>query len=58
VLAADMTVPAHSRAPLGASIVVADRLPQRFFWRVFDGLDYWLTQARLWVADAVCGPEP
>jgi hypothetical protein len=20
--------------------------------------DYWLMQARLWLADAVCGPEP
>jgi hypothetical protein len=28
----------------------------RLFWRVFDDLDYWLTQARLWLADAVCGP--
>jgi hypothetical protein len=25
------------------------------FWRVLDRLDYWLTQARLWLADAVCG---
>jgi hypothetical protein len=38
--------------------IVTDWLPERFFWRVFDRLDYWLTQARLWVADAVCGPEP
>jgi hypothetical protein len=29
----------------------------RFFWRVLDALDYWLTQARLWLADAVCEPE-
>ena len=28
----------------------------RLFWRVFDDLHYWLTQARLWLADAVCGP--
>ena len=29
----------------------------RFFWREFDALDYWLTQARLGIVDAVCGPE-
>jgi hypothetical protein len=28
-----------------------------FFWRVLDALDFWLTQARLWLADAVCGPR-
>jgi hypothetical protein len=28
----------------------------RLFWGVFDAFDYWLTQARLWLADAVCGP--
>jgi hypothetical protein len=26
------------------------------FWRVLDRLDYWLTQARLRLADAVYGP--
>ena len=26
--------------------------------RVLDALDYWLTQAMLWSADAVCAPEP
>jgi hypothetical protein len=30
----------------------------RLFWRVLDAVDYRVTQARLWVADAVCGPEP
>jgi len=25
---------------------------------VLDALDYWLTQAQLWLADPVCGPEP
>jgi hypothetical protein len=25
--------------------IVTDRLQERFFWRVFDRLDYWLTQA-------------
>jgi hypothetical protein len=29
---------------------------ERFLWRVLDRLDYWL--ARLWLADAGCGPEP
>jgi hypothetical protein len=28
----------------------------RLFWRLLDDLDYWLTQVRLWLADAVCGP--
>jgi hypothetical protein len=26
------------------------------FWRVLDALDYWLTQARLRIVDALCGP--
>jgi hypothetical protein len=29
----------------------------RLFWRALDAFDYWLTQARLWLADAVCAPE-
>jgi hypothetical protein len=29
---------------------------ERLYWRVFDAFDYWLTQAMLWAADAVCGP--
>ena len=28
----------------------------RPFWRALDASDYWLTRARLWAADAVCGP--
>jgi hypothetical protein len=28
----------------------------RVFWRALDRLDYWLTQAILWLVDAVCGP--
>jgi hypothetical protein len=32
--------------------------PVRFFWRVLDRLDYWRTQARLWLAGAVFDPEP
>jgi len=27
-------------------------------WRVLDALDYWLTQARLWIVNAVYGPFP
>ena len=30
----------------------------RLFRRVLDALDYWLIQAQLWLADAVCRPEP
>jgi hypothetical protein len=30
----------------------------RLFWRALDRLDYWLTQARLWLVDAVCDSEP
>jgi hypothetical protein len=37
--------------------MMADRQLAALFWRVLDRLDYWLTQARLWVADMVCGPE-
>jgi hypothetical protein len=29
-----------------------------FFWRVFDALDYWVMQVRLWQVDALYGPEP
>jgi len=42
---------------MGVSIM-ADKPLVLFFWRVLDRLDYWLTQARLWVAGAVCDPEP
>jgi hypothetical protein len=38
--------------------IMADRPLERFLWRALDRLDYWLTQARLWGADVVCGPEP
>jgi hypothetical protein len=38
--------------------VMADGPGPQLFWRVLDALDFWLTQARLWVADAVCGPDP
>jgi hypothetical protein len=34
--------------------VMAERLRMGFFWRILDALDYWLTQARLWVVDVVC----
>jgi hypothetical protein len=35
-----------------------DRAIARLFWRALDRLDYWLTQARLWLVDAVRDPEP
>jgi hypothetical protein len=37
---------------------VAESRLERFVWRALDRLDYWLTRARLWLADAMCGPEP
>jgi len=36
--------------------LLANGSAARLFWRVLDALDYWLMQARLWLADAVCGP--
>jgi hypothetical protein len=27
------------------------------FWRVLDAVDYRVTQAKLWAANAVCGPS-
>jgi hypothetical protein len=38
--------------------IMAERLLEQFFWRFLDRLDYWVTQARLWVTDCVCGPPP
>ena len=29
----------------------------QLFWRALDALDYWVTQARLWAADAVSDPK-
>jgi hypothetical protein len=29
-----------------------------FFWRSADAVDYWIIQLRLWILDAICGPEP
>ena len=40
------------------SAIMTDRPLVRCFWRVLDRLDYWLTQARLWLADTVCGSLP
>jgi hypothetical protein len=37
---------------------LADGSPARLFWRLLDVLDYWVTQAQLWLADTVCDPEP
>jgi hypothetical protein len=30
----------------------------RLYWRLLYTLDYWVTQAQLWLADAVCDPKP
>lgn len=38
--------------------VMADGPGPQLFWRVLDALDFWLTQARLWVVDVVCGAMP
>jgi len=38
--------------------IVAERPLVRYLWRVLDRLDYWVTQARLRVVDAVCGVLP
>jgi hypothetical protein len=38
--------------------LLTDGLLARLFWRIVDGLDYWLTQAVLWSVEAVCRPEP
>jgi hypothetical protein len=35
---------------MGVAIMV-DRPMAWLFWRILDALDYWLTQARLWVVD-------
>ena len=45
------------RRAMGVAIMAARQLV-RFFWRVLDRLDYWLTQARLRLADRVCGSLP
>jgi len=30
---------------------------RRFFWRIVDGLDYWLTLTKLRILDALAGSE-
>jgi hypothetical protein len=37
---------------------MAKGLLARLFWRVLDAVDYRVTQARLWLAEAVYDPEP
>ena len=37
---------------------MADELLARLFWRALDAVDYWITQLRLCIAAAACGPEP
>jgi hypothetical protein len=43
--------------PVTGEGLLANGSLARFYWRVLDALDYWVTQARLSLADAVCGPE-
>jgi hypothetical protein len=44
--------------PVTGVALLANGPLARLFWRVFDDLDYWLTQARLWTVDALYDPEP
>jgi hypothetical protein len=37
---------------------MANGFLMRLLWRVLDALDYWLTQARLWIVDALYDPDP
>ena len=37
---------------------LADGPLARVFWAALDRLDYWVMQARLWIVDAKCDPEP
>jgi hypothetical protein len=41
----------------GVALLTNGSLARRY-WSALDALDYWPTQARLWRADVVCGPEP
>jgi hypothetical protein len=38
--------------------LLTDRRLARLFWCLLDTPDHWLTQAQLWLADAVCDPKP
>ena len=46
----------HAELPVMGEALLATGSLARLFWLVLDALDYWLMQARLWLADAVCGP--
>jgi hypothetical protein len=35
-----------------------DRGPGRIWWRIADGLDYWVTLTKLRILDALTGPLP
>jgi len=37
---------------------MADRVRVWCFWQVLDKLDYWLTQARLWLGMLYMAPSP
>ena len=38
-------------------MAILDAGIRRFFWRVVDGLDYWLTLTNLRILDALAGSE-
>jgi hypothetical protein len=38
-------------------MAILDAGIRRFFWRVVDGLDYWLTLTKLRILDALAGSE-
>ena len=46
-----------TKSRLAGRALLANGPLGRLFWRTLDALDYWLTQAQLWLADAVCGPS-
>jgi hypothetical protein len=39
-------------------MAMLDTRLRRLFWRIADGLDYWLTLTRLRILDALTGPLP
>ena len=38
-------------------MAILDAGIRRFFWRIVDGVDYWLTLTKLRVLDALAGTE-
>jgi hypothetical protein len=57
VLTALISVAAVTGPAIHAAVsVVSDS--SMIFWRVVDRLDYWIWYARLYITDALYGPEP